>query len=157
MSERKETYRLAIQNEVMSQNLYSALARSFEKHQAAASVFHRLVTMELGHEEKLRKAYLKEYPDSPLIIDENMSHQLELTDISDPVKVLQFAISREEIAAAIYHKMAAASADNDLINLLNNLAQEEEYHKTILETDILRIEGLLTWYDSSELDGLLED
>jgi len=157
MFDRKEAFRLAIQNEIMSQNLYAALSRSFRKNPAVSTTFTRLIPMESLHEEKLRAAFAKEFPGIELKLDTNLSPALLASELDDPKKVLAFAISRELIANQIYLKLAAESTDPDLVKLLNRLALEEDNHKTVLETEILRLEGLMTWFDPSELNGLMED
>jgi len=112
--------------------------------------------MEQIHEEKLRDAYEKEFPGSTLEVDLKLTHKVKPEDITDPQKVLDFAIAREMIAFESYTKMAKESTDKELIKLLEELANEEDYHKTILETEILRFDGLMTWFDASELNGLVE-
>lgn len=156
MLARKETFKLAIQNEIMSQNLYLMLSRSFKSNFEISEAFKNLIPLEQIHEEKLRAAYEKEFPGSTLEVDLKLTHKIKPEDITDPIKVLDFAITREIIAFESYTKMAKESTDKELIKLLEELATEENYHKTILETEILRIDGLMTWYDSSELNGLVE-
>lgn len=153
----KEIFNLAIQNEIMSQNLYAALARSFARNPAISQTFAGLVPLEKIHEDKLRKAFQKEFRGDKPEVDTRLSHLIKPEDISDPQKALEFAISRELIAAEIYLKMAASATDDELITFLRDLAAEEEGHKTVLETEILRMDNLMTWFDPSELNGLLED
>lgn len=157
MLDRKEAFRLAIQNEIMSQILYAALSRSFRKNPAVAITFTHLIPMEALHEEKLRAAFAKEFPGTELKLDKKQSPSLKASELDDPKKVLSFAISRETAAHQLYLNMASESTDPTLVKLLNELAAEEDNHKTVLETEILRLEGLMTWFDPSELNGLMED
>jgi rubrerythrin len=157
MPNRKETFILAIQAEIMSQNLYKLLAAAFTAKPEISSVFAHLVPMEMLHEEKLRALFRTEFPDETIHIDPTVVHKAGIENISDPEKVLEFAITREEIAFEIYTKMAAESADPDTIKLLNTLAEDEDNHKIILQTEILRLDNLMTWFDPSELNGLVED
>lgn len=157
MPNRKETFILAIQAEIMAQNLYKQLAAGFAKKHEISSVFARLVPMEMLHEEKLRALFQKEFPGEKINIDPNLALKAGIEDIDDSNKVLEFAITREEIAFEIYTNMAAESHDPDTISLLNTLATDEDNHKTILQTEILRLDNLMTWFDPSELNGMVED
>lgn len=156
MIDRKEAYRMAIANEIKSQNLYNLMSKGFKNRPETAVIFNRLVTMEKMHEEKLREAFHNEYPKEGLEFDGNMQFKATADDIEDPKKVLEFAISREETAGAAYREMADESSDVALKELLTKMASEEEYHKTILETEINMMQGLLIWFDPSELSGLVE-
>ncbi len=153
----KEIFNLAIQNEIMSQNLYSALAKSFASNPDISKVLAGLVPLEKIHEEKLRKAFQKEFPGVTPEVDIKLSHLIKPEDIDDPLAALDFAISREIVAAEIYAKMAASSTDSELMEFLRGLSAEEENHRVLLETEILRIDNLMTWFDPSELNGLVED
>jgi len=154
--ERKETIRLAIQAEIKSQNLYKALAKSFTNPETS-TLFQQLVPMEVLHEEKLRLIYAKEFPDSTLELDENLTPDLKGIKIREAKNVLEYAISREEIAHDIYLALADDTNDAELKNLLYQFAQEELDHKTILFTEIQRLQGMMQWYDPSELNGFVED
>jgi rubrerythrin len=153
----KEIFNLAIQNEIMSQNLYKVLAHSFTANPDVSKILLGLIPMEKIHEEKLRKAFQKEFPGAKPEVDTNLSHLVKPTDIDEPGKALEFAISREVIATEIYAKMAASATDPDLVEFLKSLAAEEEFHRIVLETEILRIDNQMTWYDPSELNGMVED
>ncbi len=157
MSDRLNTYLLAIQNEIKSQNLYRSLAKSFAAAPEINTVLKSLIPMEQMHEEKLREACKKEFPDSRILIDSEIYFQIKPEDLSDPVKVLRFAIDREIDAAKEYSQMALSASEPETAQLLRQLATEEEHHKTVLEMEILQMDGLLTWYDPSELTGLQED
>jgi rubrerythrin len=153
----KETYHLAIQNEIKSQILYTMLSKSFKDNPESSQVFKHLVPMEKMHEEKLRAAYKQEFPHEKLIVDSITRLNLTSVDIDEPKKVLEYAISREDEARDIYTHMANATREPDRIKLLKELATEEEYHRTVLETEIQRLQGMISWYDPSELSGLVED
>jgi rubrerythrin len=157
MNNRKEAFCLAIHYEIASQRLYEMLANSFESNPEIYNTFKHLIPMEKMHEEKLREVLAKEFPDFEPIIDDNYATDLDITDLNDPEKVLQFAISRENLAQKAYLTLAKDSSDPSLQQLFNELAQEEVNHQLVLENEILRIEGLITWYDPSELNGLVED
>lgn len=157
MTDLKTAYEQAIQNEIMSQNLYNGLARSFRRNPEVAKTFSRLVPLEEMHEEKLRTLYQETFPGSTLDLDPALSYAIPAPDISDADKVLEFAISREVIAHDIYANLAAEAAEPVLKQLFIELAAEEANHKTILQTEILRLDGLMTWFDPSELDGFMDD
>jgi rubrerythrin len=82
---------------------------------------------------------------------------LRSINLKDPKEVLDFAITREELAQSIYLDLAESSDDEDLKALFGRFAEEEDQHKTILLTEIQRIQGALEWYDPSELGGMMEE
>lgn len=157
MNSRKEAFSLAIHYEIASQRLYEMLSNSFESNPEICHTFKHLIPMERIHEDKLRTILAQEYPDYDPIVDDRFDNNLTLDDITDPIKVLQFAISRENIAHKAYLSLAEESQDPDMKQLFKELAQDEDNHRVVLETEILRIDGLITWYDPSELNGLVED
>jgi rubrerythrin len=52
--------------------------------------------------------------------------------------------------------MAEGCKDDELKEFFLNLVKEEMYHKELLETEADRIQGTVTWFDESELSGLME-
>jgi rubrerythrin len=157
MIDRKEAYRLAIMNEIKAQILYELMSASFKERPETAIVFKRLIPLEKMHEDKLRAAFKKEFPNAVLNTDEKQQPYMKPADINDPKKVLIFAIYREIDAAKMYKSMAAETTDADLIDLLNQLARDEENHQAILEQEIALLQGQMSWFDPSELSGLVED
>lgn len=155
--DRKETYHLAIMNEIKSQILYDRMSKSFKERPDSGVVFKRLIPLEKMHEDKLRAAFKKEFPHEDLNVDVNPAPFLKRSDINDPKKVIIYAISREIEAAKIYKKMARETTDVDVLDLLNHLAKEEENHLDMLEQEIALMQGQMSWYDPSELSGLAED
>ncbi|MDP2172854.1 MAG: ferritin family protein [Candidatus Cloacimonadaceae bacterium] len=153
--DRKEAFRFAIEAEMRSQMLYSALAKSFRKPENSA-VYQELVILEKNHEEKVRTAFETEYPGHDLQLEPELSVDLRSINPREPKEVLDFAISREEMAQSIYLELAEGSADREMKELFNRFAVEEDHHKTILLTEIQRMQGALVWYDPSELSGLME-
>ncbi|MFO7659290.1 MAG: ferritin family protein [Candidatus Cloacimonadaceae bacterium] len=157
MTDLKAAYELAIQNEIKSQNLYKLLARSFAGNPDIAQTFSRLVPMEALHEEKLHTLVQQKFPQAVLKLDPTLHHTLPAEELKDADKVLEFAISREELARDNYLQLAADTPEPELQALFTDFAAEESNHKTILQTEILRLDGLMTWFDSSELNGMMED
>ena len=153
---RKEAYLLAIQNEVLSQNLYEALAKGF-KNPDTSSLFVELITLEAIHEDKLKIAFHQEFPEEQLNVDPDLLPFLHIGDINEPKQVLEFAIAREQAAHDAYQDLANSSDDTDLHKLFLQLSADEEGHKELLLTEVQRIQGAVTWYDPSELNGLFED
>ncbi len=154
--DRKETYRVAIQAEIMSQNLYKSLAKSFSKPEAT-TVFMQLIPYEEMHEAKLRELFNAEFPGEELDLDLQQMPDFKQFKIVEPKQILDFAISREEIAKDIYLKMAAEAKDSETKELLLGFAGEEDNHKTILFTEVQRLQGMIEWFDPSELNGFMED
>lgn len=154
--DRKEAYRIAITAEVRSQALYRALAKSFT-HEDTAAVFTGLVNIEEGHEAQVQAAYQAEYGDGPILVIDDYDPDLALLDLVDPLKVLEFAITREELARANYVQLALDSGDSELKEQFLHFATEESGHATVLLAMIQRLSGTMIWYDPSELSGLMED
>jgi rubrerythrin len=154
--DRKETFRIAIQAEIMSQNLYKSLAKSFTKPEAS-TVFQQLIPYEEMHEAKLRELFSQEYPGEKLVLDMEQMPDFKQFKVVEPKQILDFAIEREELAHDIYTQMAADSKDEATKKLLLGFAAEEENHKTILFTEVQRLQGMIKWFDPSELNGFMED
>jgi len=146
---------MAIDQEVRSQNLYEILAKSFRNSQTS-SFFRELLLLEKTHEEKLRQACAREFPGLKIQVEGRLKQDLKGLDVSDPKALLNFAISREETARDHYKDFAAQTQDPGLKEMLLGLADEEEEHKSLLLTEIQRMQGALTWFDPSELNGLME-
>lgn len=153
---KRETIQAAIQAEIMSQNLYKHLAKSFTKPEAS-SVFLQLVPQEELHEAKLRELYNAEFAENPMDLDLEKVAEVKQMKITEPKQALEYAISREEMAQNIYLKLAEESFDAATKAMLLKLATEEDNHKTILFTEIQRLQGMLEWFDPSELNGFMED
>ena len=153
--ERKEAYRIAVEAEIRSQNLYRALAKSF-KHKETEEFFEQLLKYEENHEAKVRGLYAKEYPNEPLQLMDDLTMELQGVKLDDPKQALEFAISREELAQNIYLKLAEQSKDKDTEKLLLQFAGEEEQHKELLFAELEKLHGILQWFDPSELNGMME-
>jgi rubrerythrin len=157
MISRKEAYIIAIQYEIKSQNLYKSLAKSFKQENASKTI-QSLVPLEEIHEEKLRSAYEKEFKGESVNVDRSkIVGDIPAQMINDPKSILEFAIGREDLAHDAYIRLAEGCVDPNIRILFEKFAEEESYHKTILQTEIQRIQGLLSWYDPSELNGLVEE
>jgi rubrerythrin len=61
------------------------------------------------------------------------------------------------LAQNIYLKLAEQTEDETTQKLLLRFAQEEVQHKELLFTELEKLQGILQWYDPSELNGLMED
>jgi rubrerythrin len=153
---RHESYRMVIEAEIRSQKLYEALALSF-RNADTSKIFNELILFEQAHEAKVRQAFAKEFPNDELVLTESISPELKGVNLSDPKDVLDYAISREELAAGIYLSMAEQTKDADIKAMLIRFANEEDNHKILLLAEVQRLHGALQWYDPSELTGLMED
>jgi rubrerythrin len=154
--DRLEIYRFIITAEVRSQNLYSALAKSFRNPETSA-LFHELVLLEKNHEEKVRNACATEFPGMQIEVTGSLSMELRKMDFTDPQVILEYAIGREDVAHRHYMNLAEQTRDLSLKEMLLRFAAEEEEHKHLLQTETERIQGILQWFDPSELNGLMED
>nr|MDK2850517.1 hypothetical protein [Candidatus Cloacimonadota bacterium] len=152
---REDAYRIAIEAEIRSQKLYRALGKSF-KNEDTAQFFDQLVKYEEYHEEKMRELFTKEFPGKKLELSEEPDVEMRGLKLDDPKALLEFAISREELAKNIYLNMAEQSADSSTRGLLLRFADEELNHKEMLFAEIEKLHGILQWFDPSELDGFME-
>lgn len=154
--DRKEAYHIAIRAEIRSQILYRALSNSF-RNADTKSVFKGLINMEEGHEIKVRDAFQKEFPGEEIKVEGNFDSKSPDLDHKDPQSVLEYAISREEVAQENYIRLAQNSKDYSLKEMFLHFAAEENGHITLLLALIDQLNGAQIWYDPSELDGLMED
>ncbi|HPN41028.1 MAG TPA: ferritin family protein [Candidatus Cloacimonadota bacterium] len=152
---RKETYLLALEAEVRSQKLYHALAVSFRRPETSV-VFQQLVKMEKNHEDKVRAAYLNEFPGADPVVDPQPGEYRHL-NLKDPAAVLEYAMGREDVARDHYLILAEDTDEPGLKEMLLLFAREEEQHKEVLLTQLQDMQGALQWFDPSELAGLMED
>lgn len=153
---RKESFKVAVEAEIRSQLLYDALSKSFGNNETY-NAFHELMIYETTHEEKLRNAFAAEFPGELLVTDGERKLSIPGVELTDPKDVLEYAISREEEANAIYLAMAKDSSDAATKAMLLQLAEEECNHKALLLAEVQRLHGAMQWYDPSELSGLMED
>ena len=151
--DKKELYLIALAQEIRSQRLYAALAKSFSQP-ANAALFTELRVLEENHEAKLRQAF--HFPGlepEPLQLKEPDRSGV---DLSDPAQLLQFAIGREAKAGGHYLAFAEQTSEPELKQLLLDLAAEEDKHHTLLLAEKQRILGALEWFDPSELGGFMD-
>jgi rubrerythrin len=156
LDERKKAYRMAIENEIIAQNVYSFLADSMN-NKSSQTLFERLILMEKRHQEKVTKMFKKEYPEENLLLEKiDFPRIIEKENLEDGERALQFAIRNEEKAAEYYEMLAKQSLENDAKQLFEELAHEERNHKKFLEDEISRLNGTMIWFDDSELNGIVE-
>ena len=154
--DRKDAYIFAIENELKSSKLYKILEASF-KDEALISTFHTLASFESVHFEKLVEAFRKEYPDCVLRYDHNVKPKIKIErDLSDPRQIFEYAIDREIAMADQYEEMAEGAKESELKAFFLELAGEERNHREMIEMEFNRLHGSAIWFDSSELNGLME-
>ncbi|NLO10897.1 MAG: ferritin family protein [Candidatus Cloacimonetes bacterium] len=156
MMTRKEIYLMVLEAEIRSQKLYKAMAKSFRRPENSA-VFQQLVVLEKNHEEKVRAAFLQEFPNADAYPDPVLEPEFKKLDYSDPAVVLEYAIEREDVARDHYLDLAEGTQDGQLKMMLKTFAAEEEQHKELLQEQLQSLQGAYTWYDPSELTGFMED
>jgi rubrerythrin len=153
---KQEALRQAIQNEIKSRNLYSMLAGVF-KSSDAESAFESLATLERAHEKKLTDLFVREYPSADLAVDQQAYPTFKSgKGLKDPVEIIRFAITKEEQSHDRYLELIEMADDPDVKVMFHAFAEEETHHKEMLETEITRIQGNMTWFDTSELHGFME-
>ena len=153
---RKEAFIMAIEAEIRAQKLYSALAKAF-KNTDTATVFDGLVLMERDHEDYMRKLFAKEFPTQEPSVKPQAEHELKGVKLTEPMEVLEFAMSREDLARSAYLSMAETSANPEVKKTLLLFADQEEEHKEVILAEMQKLQGATSWYDPSELNGLMED
>jgi len=152
----EDSYRMVIAEEIRAQKMYQALAKSFAKPETS-NVFKELVVLEKMHEEKVRSAFAKEFPGQTITLQEEPIKEMQGVNWNDPQEVLEFAITKEEESVELYKNMAEQTREPEIKKQLLQFAKEEEGHKSILLSEIQRLQGALQWFDPSELSGLMED
>ncbi|MDD2228983.1 MAG: ferritin family protein [Candidatus Cloacimonetes bacterium] len=153
---KQESYRIVIEAEIRAQMLYEALAKSFTNNDTR-SVFHELIILEKGHEEKVRAAFKQEFPGEDFKLMGNLKLDLQDVNLNDPKDVLEYAIGKEDLANGIYLGMAEKESDAEIKAMMLKFAKEENDHKALLLAEVQRIQGAMQWYDPSELNGMMED
>lgn len=153
--DKKELYLMALAQEIRSQKLYSALAKSFKNPENSA-FFRELVLLEEEHEAKLRRSFGPEFPDAEPEARDLKDKDLQGLDLNDPVALLEYAAERETVAQNHYLAFAEKTSQPELKAMLLELAEEEEKHRNLLLAEIQRIQGSLEWFDPSELAGYMD-
>ena len=132
---------LAIEQEVNAQKLYKHGA-SVAKDEQSKQFLNRLEKEEIEHEKLLYNIKATEMFDlSTLIEDEGVfevaltSHGVrpELDENLNIEQVWEVALKREYLAQRRYLKAAEAIKDKELVELLNNLAKDEEQHHKVVD------------------------
>jgi len=154
----KELYQKAIQNEIMARNLYMYL----EKASTAGEIqnkYAQLAAFEEDHKNKLINLLNKNFPGVKVEVKESLMPDLiKSFKVADDIKeAIKLAIKLEIDARDFYVEMAKDTSSEENRKLLLTFANEEAEHKEFLETELLQLQGLYTWYDYSELTGLMED
>ena len=156
MDSKSDIYQLVIQEEIKAQNLYAALANAID-NEGLKQIFTNLIQIEKIHEDKITELFRAEFPKLKLDIDQDLLPELKNTDyLKSPENALNFAIEKEEAAEEIYLKLAVKAKSRDMKKLFEKFASDERNHKLLLEDEILRLGGLLTWFDASELNGMMD-
>ena len=153
--DKKRAYEAAIEAEIRAQNLYRALMKSFNNPQSE-QIYNQLIIFEEFHEDQLRELFAKDFPGEKPQVNENIAPRLDGIKLEDPKAVLEFAITEEERAHEVYSNLADQCEDEATKEILLELAREEERHKEVLYTEVERLEGILQWYDPSELAGYMD-
>lgn len=156
MDSKSDIYQLVIQEEIKAQNLYTALAKALD-NEDSKQIFTNLIQIEKIHEDKITELFRAEFPKLKLEIDRNLKPEIKNTDnLVTPESALNFAIKKEEEAEEIYLELALKVETVELKKLFKKFASDERNHKELLEDEILRLGGLLIWFDASELNGMME-
>lgn len=113
--------------------------------------------LEENHEAKLRKAFAQEFPGEKVELQVPEAVIAAGLELKDPAKVLEYAINREEMAHDAYLKLAESATDLQIKSMMLKFASEEIDHKILLLTEMQKLQGALSWYDPSELTGLMEE
>jgi len=154
---RQDAYVYAVENEIKSVNLYTVLAKTFSDEDLIKT-FNHLASLETIHKDKLIKTYKREFDNQPLIYDEDAMPRINVKrDLTDPANIIEYAIDREITMADQYEFMSKESDKDEIKSFFSSLAEEEKNHRDLLETELNRIQGLMVWFDNSELNGLMED
>ncbi len=153
---RKDILVLAMGNEIKSSNFYQKLA-DISTMQDIKSTFERLAQFEHNHLEKLKKIYLKEYPELTVMnITENDQFNGRAT-FHDSADVLRYGMKIEADMQRSYRELAENYKGQEEEKIFLELAKEENYHEEVLEGELQKLQGAYTWFDLSELNGKMDD
>jgi rubrerythrin len=140
----------------MAAKFYQKLADS-TKNEDMKSVFERLARFEHMHEEKIKDIYLSEFPEMTVMNFNDREEFKGKTQFHDVGEVLSYGMEVEKNMEESYIKLAEMYAGEENEVIFKELAKEESYHTEILEEELQRIQGIHTWFDMSELNGMMED
>jgi rubrerythrin len=156
MKTKSEIYQMIIQEEIKAQNMYKSLAKA-SINVETKQILKNLVQIEKNHEEKITELFKAEFPKKKLVVNKKLNHDLtKIKGSLSPDAAIRFAISREEASEEIYLKLAHDETNEEYRQVFTQFAQDERNHKALLEDEILRQSGLMTWFDESELNGMME-
>lgn len=157
MINKEELYLLVIQEEIKAQNLYERLAKALNKEDSSR-IFENLIKIEKIHEEKISEIFQSEFPKQKLTLNRKAVDKIpDAAVLKSPESAFRYAIENEEKAETIYLNLAEAADDETVKQILLEFAEDENNHRKLLEDEMIRLDGLLTWFDASELNGLMED
>lgn len=157
MDNKKEIYKLVITEEIKAQNLYRILSKALHKEESH-NIFDNLIKVERLHEETLRELFEREFPSQKLnVAPKPQTVNEDITKLTTPQMALKFAINREEKAEKLYLELASRAKDSATKELFLKFAKDEQNHKLYIEDELNSLSGLMTWFDESELNGLMED
>jgi len=156
MSRLSDAYRVAIINEIKSQNLYAMLAIASEDKESKM-IFENLEKFEKIHEEKISKIFFEKFPGEELKLDYSALPKLKSQiESKNQKQIYEFAIKKEVDANEAYLKLSELSEEQELKDFFAELAAEENKHVEILENEILRLQGSLVWFNETDLEKLLD-
>ena len=153
---KQEMYQMVIEAEIRAQMLYWSLSRAFQNPETSAT-FKQLVELEVMHEEYMRKLFAKEFDGLEPVVRQQKEVELKGVKLTDPLEVLRFAQTREDLARDAYLEIADYTEDPELKGVMNKFAIQEEDHKQLIQAEIDRLQGTMIWFDPAELSGLMED
>lgn len=153
---KQEMYQMVIEAEIRAQMLYWSLSRAFQNPETSAT-FQHLVSLEVMHEEYMRKLFAQEFEGQEPVVRQQKEVELKGVKLTDPLEVLRFAQTREDLARDAYLEIADYTEDPELKGVMNKFAIQEEDHKQLIQAEIDRLQGTMIWFDPAELSGLMED
>lgn len=138
---------VAIQHEVLSQNMYRA-AEARVTDPEAKRFLRTLVEEEEGHERTLKEIKDMEIYDGSVALQDasildagESSHGGEIAADATIEQILDLALAREHRARTLFQSLAAAAAHPELKTLFENLAAEEDSHHEAIEKRFMRQRG----------------
>ena len=138
-----EVLSIAVKSEIEAAKLYTRM-KEITKNPDLEDKFDFLISQEKRHEQILREAYNKKFPDIELqtpprslvpAIGEALDRDASLKDL------FEVAMKAEKLAEDFYSDLAEKTRDSNSKSLLHYMASMEHSHFSILEVEYKQLEA----------------
>ncbi|MFO7916316.1 MAG: ferritin family protein [Candidatus Krumholzibacteriales bacterium] len=137
-----EIFSIAIKSEIEAEKLYQHM-KGMTENTILQEKFDFLISQEKKHEQILKEAYEKMFPEVELKTPENSPVPLLddiLSDNPSLKKLFEVAMEAEKRAQSFYSDLARKTRNQSSSSLLNYMARMERSHLALLEVEYEQLE-----------------